>query len=167
MKSTRFSTLCHYTVGVPSPTILVLLVSKPDDTVSQPKIKNWKITTKMEHILLSFSANNKCAGKTFWKLWKHWNVISFRTTASTLHVHVPVSLIRKPSKQLGCLQFYTLQFVYNSRLLVFYSAQSPTTIYGYATNWTCTSWEEIYPQQSKLNSKFDKQFHDVSRTMYR
>jgi hypothetical protein len=152
MKSTRFSTLCHCTVGVTSPTILVLFVSKTDVTVSQPKIKSWKITTKMEHIRLSFSANNKCAAKTFWKLPKHWNVISFRTTASTLHVHVPVALIRKPPKQLGSLQFYTLQFVYNSHLLVYYSAQSPTTVYGYATNWTHTSWEEIYPQQSKLNS---------------
>jgi len=52
-------------------------------------------------------------------------------------------------KQLGCLHFYTLQFVYNSQPLVFYSTQSHVTVYGNATNWTSTGWEEIYPQQSK------------------
>jgi hypothetical protein len=64
---------------------------------------------------------------------------------------VLVAHVGKPSKQLGFLRSYTLQVVYNSQLLVFYSAQSPTTIYGYATNWNSTGWEEIYPQQSKLN----------------
>jgi len=154
MKFTRISILCHYTLGFPSPKILVLLVSKSVVTVSEPKIKIWENTTKMVHIHLSFSGDNKCQGKTFWKLSKHWNIISFRTTADTVNVHVPVARIRKPSKQLGCLHFYTLQFAYNSQRFVFYSAQSPVTIYGYATNWTGTSWEEIYPQQSKLSVDF-------------
>ena len=154
MKFTRFSILCHYTLGFPSPEILVFLVSISDVTVSEPKIKSWKNATKMEHIHLSFSANNICPGKTFWKLSKHWNVITFRTTADTVHVHVPVARIRKPSKQLGCLHFYTLQFAYISQRFVFCSSQSPVTISGYATNWTGTSWEEIYPQQNKLSADF-------------
>jgi len=65
--------------------------------------------------------------------------------AHSLHVHVPVARIGKPSKQLGFLNFHTFQVVYNSQLLVFYSAQRPATVYGYATNWSRTSWEEIYP----------------------
>ena len=56
--------------------------------------------------------------------------------------------------KLGCLHFYTLQLVYNSQLYVFYSAQSPVTIEGYATNWTHSSWEEIYPQVCKLSANF-------------
>ena len=112
---------------------------------------------------LSLSTNNasprlklyqKFPPKSFYKLSKHWKVISFRTAADTAHVHVTVARIGRPSKQLGCLHFYTLQVVYNSQLLVFYSTQSPTTIYGYATNWNLTSWEEICPQQSKFSVNF-------------
>jgi hypothetical protein len=81
-------------------------------------------------------------------------MINFRATADTLYAHVPVARVGEPSKQHGPLHFYTLQFVYNSQLLVFCRAQSPTTIHGYATNWNSTGWEEIYPQQSKFSVKF-------------
>jgi hypothetical protein len=63
---------------------------------------------------------------------------------------VAVARFGKPSKQLGSLHFYTLQFVYNSKLLVFHSTQIPITAYGYAANWNSTSWEEIYPEISKF-----------------
>jgi hypothetical protein len=112
---------------------------------------------------ISFSANNASAmteiiqknpPKAFWILLKHWNVISFRATADTLHVQLPVTRIGKPSKQLVSVNFYTLQVVYNSQLLMFCSTQIPTTVFGYATNWNSTSWEEIYPQQSKFSANF-------------
>jgi hypothetical protein len=90
-------------------------------------------------------------------LSKYWKVISFIATADTLHVHVAVASVGEPSKQLGCLQFYTLQIVYNYKLLVFYRTQTPIMLNGYATNWNSTSWEEIYPQQSKFSVNFDKE----------
>ena len=50
----------------------------------------------------------------------------------------------KSSKQLGCTHFYVNQVVSDSRHLVFYSAQRYVTTYGYATNWNCTGYYEVY-----------------------
>ena len=44
--------------------------------------------------------------------------------------------------------------MYNSQVLVFYSTQLPVTINGYATNWTSTSWQEVYPQEGKFSVHF-------------
>jgi hypothetical protein len=72
-------------------------------------------------------------------------------TADTLYVHVPDTRVGKPSIQVICLHF-----VHNKLriILVFHSTQNHTTVYGYATNWTCTSWQEIYPKQRKFNMNF-------------
>ena len=129
------------------------------------KLKAEKNSTKMEHIHLSFPPimlqqwlkfyrTPPPKKKSIWIFLKHCNVISFRTTADIVHVHMAVWRIGNPSKQMGCLHFDTLQVVCNSQLLVFYSTKSPTTIHGYATNWNSTSWEEIFPQQSKFSVKF-------------
>ena len=107
----------------------------------------------------------KIPQKAFCKLSKHWDVINFRPTADTLHVNVTVARIGKPSKHLDFLHFYTLHFMYNSQLLVFYSTQSPVTACGYATNRNSTSWEEFFPQQCKLSVNYWKRYHDVTRTM--
>jgi hypothetical protein len=126
------------------------------------KLKVEKITLKW-NAFVSLFANNASAmnetlpknpPKSFRKLSKHWNIISFITATDTVHVHVPIARTGKPSQQLGPLHFYTLGVVYNSQLLVLYSSQSPTTIRGYATNWNRTGWEEIYPQLRKFSLKF-------------
>ena len=127
---TKFTTFFH---SVPQNTNFAIaynigtFVFNTDVTVSQPKIKSWKISTKMEHIppplSLSLSINNtssrlklyrKIPKEIFWKFSKHWNLISYTTTTDTTHVHVPVTHIGRPSKQLGCLHFYTILVVYNS-----------------------------------------------------
>ena len=46
IKFALFSILFHKTLGLPSPTILVLFVFNTDVTVCQPKIKSWKKTLK-------------------------------------------------------------------------------------------------------------------------
>lgn len=50
----------------------------------------------------------------------------------------------KSSKQLGCIHFYVNQVLSDSQHLGFYSAQRYVTIYGYATNWNCIGYNEIY-----------------------
>jgi len=86
--------------------------------------------------------------KNWWYIEKS---LPLKKTADTLHAHVPVARIGKSSKQRDCLRFYTKQFVFISKHLVFYSAQIPITINGYATNWDSTGqWDEIYPPPSKF-----------------
>jgi hypothetical protein len=49
---------------------------------------------------------------------------------------------------------FRLQSGIFAQLLVFYSTPSPITSHGYATNWNSSSWEEIYPQNSKYSVNF-------------
>jgi hypothetical protein len=76
------------------------------------------------------------------------------STADTVHVQVPVARIKKISKQLGCLRFYTPQLMSNSQLLVLYSQQRHITFSGNATNWNRSGyWEEIYVEPGKSRVK--------------
>jgi len=89
--------------------------------------------------------------KNWWYIEKS---LPLKKTADTLHAHVPVARIGKSSKQSDCLRFYTKQVVFISKHLVFYSAQIPVKINGYAKNWDSTGhWEEIYQPQSKYRVK--------------
>jgi hypothetical protein len=68
-------------------------------------------------------------------------------------VQVLVARIEKSSKRLGCLHFYTRQVVSNSHILVFYSEQSHVTLYGNATNWNGSGWQEVYEPLCKFRVK--------------
>jgi len=50
----------------------------------------------------------------------------------------------KSSKQVGCLNFYVLHVVSNSRLILFYSEKRHIKTYGLTTNWKTTGYFEIY-----------------------
>ena len=80
--------------------------------------------------------------------------LTLEKTADTLHAHVPVARIGKSSKQRDSLRFYTKEVVFISKHLVYYSAQFPIKINGYAENWDSTGhWDEIYIPQSKYRVK--------------
>ena len=60
MKFTMFCILCHKTLGLPSPTILVLFVFNNDFTASQSKSKAQKIPRK-RNTFIFLTANNASA----------------------------------------------------------------------------------------------------------
>ena len=141
--------------------IIILCFFNGNITLSQPKIKIWKnvtnwttrISLPLQIILQKLQKLNLKSPKTFWKLSKHKNAVTFRAKADTLHVSVPVKPIARHSKQLDRVHFYTQKVVSNSQFLVFDSDQSHITLKGIATNWSHNGWEEIYPELSKFSVK--------------
>jgi hypothetical protein len=96
----------------------VLLVYNTDVNVCQPKIKKCHYNGTHSSLSLSPPPANKASAmaeivlknpqKSIREFDETSEPISLRAAADTLQVHVAVARIVKPSKKLGCLEFYTL-----------------------------------------------------------
>jgi hypothetical protein len=60
------------------------------------------------------------------------------------------ALVGETMNATGLSTFYVKVIVYNSPYLVFHSTGTNTTINGSATNMNGISWNETYPDASKL-----------------